>query len=1759
MNNTIIATDNAQLADDGNSFLDGTAQFLTYGVASSLTSASVGIWNTVKAGANMFGADLSMTDEVGAVRSTFGRDAANYYAENKVSADFGGLLISGVATGIGAIHALRAWQSRGIVMDGYKAATGLANPDIILGSAQVQAYRAAVSSRVSYSWTNKELWGASRVASVQNLKEAAAAEGLFLLTNNQNALLNPEHLDYIDSSINALKEGWMFAAGGAAFGAGLDMLRIKGYAARSFREANETGVAQDLRLVAKELQARTGTFGDKLSEVAQLRQALATDDRFLATTPQQQFALRKAEEQISLLRNDLITDANIAGRGGVVAMQQIMDVTDTSKMMQHLGNLVRVERPTLDTFERAAIAYERLGSTNLATPQLRQALADTDTQVLQAALQELHNVNRARVRGNTAVLSQFNNRLRGRYGHKVMDELWLLARENSNLFGLTPARIAAIESGIDATRKTPKAMMQINQGLFAADTGINLAGTRIHPDYALDLMEVLAETATRFGVASDSYLLSAKYPQLSKLLSKHKVGAIDPFSTNTAYYNTRTGLISATALPRAQDIGEVSIKDGLINIAGVRNGYFYKLDAVGHTAYLAELKKFKGLQGEKEHPALAASAHWAAAAIRGLDTTSIQSTDLPRLELFATKTDLSPDAFVEVRNANGAAERMTQAQARAFVIQQKEISRAAMQAAGRSPEEIALVLNTGEKFAMGQAADDVLLMGKVDYTRAESVRLRYKQYGADDVDLAARTAAGLATRIEIEYGVRQKTADDVMHGFGLNELAERLPQERMDLIKDLSETDPRAGLITAAHSRFGSLREWAASVGAMANKGKDSLRINTEEQMHGFFEHFSKSENFGQRSELALFVNAARTNDYYVFPLNDGNGTLALRKDKFEQLVREQLPANYDELGAAEQKAAAMAAESALKQARMGARSEAEKLIAARNGDAYILSKEVGEVVQWHMGRNTAYIANDKAIAEAYGKYVTRDPNVFYAPPPSLQRMQFVAFAVPKDGSATDAPRFMLYAQTQAELEAKIAYVAENHKMYGVVRQSDVSSYKKLIGEYDKGRVFDELEFDANLRSTGRSGNLTPNLDVYGVETLDRIRNWHHRKAEHQFMSALELKYADTVQTLRSTDRVIRGQGIDTKEASTIYADTVNQILDKASEGGLFHQLYQKVQDVFNVYGSKALDTAGNKLVELWRARPTSTAASARFDVEAFEAVTRELDAKGFQNPYKDIESYLANSGSITDNRTAAALSRVASTLVAGLTLRLDWLNSVVQVMSTPILLSGVIREAKLSTADKRLVDMSTVANPANGVREPTAAKLMQRAMQQVFTPEGKALAEEARKRGILQDYTRQYLEASDFSSLNGRHTLQMLQQKIDDGITFASKITGHMLAEDFSRALVMNAMWDIAKQARLSDDAAWAMVRSGVDKVHGIYRAHSRVQLFNGTIGQSMGLFQTYMFNMAQNVGRAIQDGRGRDAFVMAVMQGSIFGGRSLPMFSTLNNMVADTNSGKLDIYSLAGTDYDPNGMGSYFLYGLGSYATVVPTDAYSRGDIALRHSTVVPLNPLDWPAVAMISKAVGNIVDMGKAIDNGADVGNALAYGLAHNALNRPLQGVGVYLQNAMTSTKGSPLFTDANYTDYNPEAGFNFAALGARLLGGKPLAEAIALDSYYRRTAYQTEQRNELNELAKQFRISSLDGTSMSEEAMTEFLSEYASRGGNPENFNAWAGRQLMNASQGTVDVFKQGMQETAAGRLYGSLMYDRRTVPLWEDDNIIANGQ
>lgn len=1763
MNEAVIALDNQELEDTGESFLVKAGQFMTLGLASASTSAAVGVWNTVKAGVNMFGADLSMTDEAESVRSTFGSSAADYYQENKVGADFGGLLISSVGFGLGAIKGLRGLQAAGKVSGGHQATLGLANGDIVLGSRQVTAYRAAVAERVNYSWKSPEFIGAMGKAAKQNLAEAAVAEGAFILFNNQNALLNPDHLDYIDSSVQILKEGWGFVLGGAAFGTVIDGLRIKGYAAKAFKELNETGDAQSLRLITDQLTVRNGIGGDRLHEVSTVRSLLNGNPDFAVPVEAEGFsaiiaAKDKAVKQLDSLERVTITEMNKADAAGLVAMKQLVETPDEQQRLHRLANLKQVTSISPREADNYIKYYMKQGSVDGADPQLLARVQGNS--VDEADIATLTELNRVRIKGNNAAFKAIGNMLHNnKSNQKLFEELSIAAKGDPEF----SQRITNLFDKMEATRgKYGRGQLKLAQGAYATglgDQAISILGTKIAPDYAEEVAELLTDVATKLSIGATGYAKSLQLPRLTGLLERTAAGAIRPFNATRAVYNTRTGTMLSAALPRAHDIGRVNIQGDSIFIAGTPSSYVYRQDAVGYQAYFKSLEKFKGLQ-EAEHPMLEASTHWAAAAIRGVDKVDIAATDLPRLEAFATATTGRGGSelaeTIIVRGADGVAQAMTQAEARTFVIEQKIISRTAMQAAGHSAEEIAVVLNTGERFAMGQAADDVLLMGQMDYTRAESVVLKYKAYSTEEIDIAARTADGLAMRVELERGQRELAASKVTNNLGLGGIYSKLPAEELGLLRTLSQTDQRAGTLTSAQSDFNTIRAWASNVGSLVNKEKDTLRQAITTELHPFYEALTKPEAKAQRVELSFFVNAARTQDYQVFKLEVGGDYthIAVTKTAVDAEVKRLVDSvpDFDKLKVPEQRDVTMAIRAKVA-ADIASPAGAQRLTAAKNNTAITMTKDVGELVEWHMARNTRYIANDKALATARGKHVTREGDIFYPPPMNIRRTPFVAFVKPR-ADDSEAASYMIYAATKEDLDAKMAHVTKGWgKTHRIVTQGEVSEYKAMRGEYDKNRVFDEIDFDPELRNMNKAGSALPSTDLYAAETLDLMRNWHHNKTEHQLMSAVELKYADTVHSLRNADKAFKGKPVgENTERATVFEDTVNLMLDKRSEGGAFDRLYGRVTDAFDNYGSKALDIAGGALVDAWQ----TVKRGKKFEVSEFEAILKQLDSQGFVNPYSDIGTFISRSEVISDSRTANALGRMLNTVAASLMLRLDWLNSIVQVMSTPIMLSGVVREAMLAAPPKQraeIANMVTVRNPANGVAEPSMMKIMGEGIRKAITGADKDRAAEALKRGILQDYHRQFMEATDFSSLNGRHTLQMMQEKFDKLATVASRSTLHQRAEDFSRRIVMNAMMDIAERAGLTGDAAWAMVRTGVDKVHGIYRANSRVQLFNGTIGQSMGLFQTYVFNMAQHMARGVQQGRGKDVAVMSALQASIFGVRSLPAYGLLNNLVAETNSGNLDIYSLAGSEKDPEGIASYLLYGLGSNLMVIPTDAFSRGDIAVRHTTVLPLNPLDWPSISMMAKAYGNVVDSVDAFQEGASFKNALAYGLAHNALNRPLQGIGTVALGTVTSSKGTPLFTNSNYEDYDPEQSFSWAAIGARLLGGKPKAEAVALDSYYRRTAYQSSQREETADLGKSLRIAAIGGQGIDEATYNSFFDGYLSAGGTPEGFNGFVGRNMVAAEEAAVPKFKDNLENTSMGRLYGSLMTSRRLTPVWDDDN------
>lgn len=155
-------------------------------------------------------------------------------------------------------------------------------------------------------------------------------------------------------------------------------------------------------------------------------------------------------------------------------------------------------------------------------------------------------------------------------------------------------------------------------------------------------------------------------------------------------------------------------------------------------------------------------------------------------------------------------------------------------------------------------------------------------------------------------------------------------------------------------------------------------------------------------------------------------------------------------------------------------------------------------------------------------------------------------------------------------------------------------------------------------------------------------------------------------------------------------------------------------------------------------------------------------------------------------------------------------------------------------------------------------------------------------------------------------------------------------------------------------------------------------------------------------------------------------------------------------------------------------------------------------------------------------------------------------------------VTTNQSIPLIRNVNYTDYNPAEGINAVSMAVRILGAKPRDEAIALDAYYRRTAYQTAQQQELSDLGAQVRTLALRTGAIDSEAVASFMERYKDRGGTLENFNGFMVRNLGLAHKQSVEKFAMDMQggRTAASRSYNSWVLERGGTPNWSLDAMLV---
>jgi len=238
------------------------------------------------------------------------------------------------------------------------------------------------------------------------------------------------------------------------------------------------------------------------------------------------------------------------------------------------------------------------------------------------------------------------------------------------------------------------------------------------------------------------------------------------------------------------------------------------------------------------------------------------------------------------------------------------------------------------------------------------------------------------------------------------------------------------------------------------------------------------------------------------------------------------------------------------------------------------------------------------------------------------------------------------------------------------------------------------------------------------------------------------------------------------------------------------------------------------------------------------------------------------------------------------------------------------------------------------------------------------------------------------------------------------------------------------------------------------------------------------------------------------------------LPFFDAINMHIigsAAGNTGREDAYSfLPKVDKE---VGEWMLYGTASAFPLFGNKSpalYSRGDINPRHLSIVPVNPLDIPAVSASIKLADSIRGFGQNVARGADISTSMLQALEHHGLNRPLAGFAQVLAGQATTNKGS-LISAANDLETTsmlakiPDRLVNFGGV-SRIFGAKPMDEAVALSAYYRNKQYQAMDRQKIEALGQAVKTK-LAGNQMPDaDEMEDFMLQYTKSGGRIETFSS-----------------------------------------------------
>jgi hypothetical protein len=555
-----------------------------------------------------------------------------------------------------------------------------------------------------------------------------------------------------------------------------------------------------------------------------------------------------------------------------------------------------------------------------------------------------------------------------------------------------------------------------------------------------------------------------------------------------------------------------------------------------------------------------------------------------------------------------------------------------------------------------------------------------------------------------------------------------------------------------------------------------------------------------------------------------------------------------------------------------------------------------------------------------------------------------------------------------------------------------------------------------------------------------------------------------------------------------------------------------------------------NTVSSVFKAKGSDTYAGASKN-GAFDEINQIFDGYGMKMAATDAQME-AHVNHPAGKAVVSKFIQQQNSLLSALVLRMDPVNALNNTVGGVILTGAETASIfrGIATGNEELVGelvkLAKIAVPGTEDLITSPSKLIASAYKNFFGPDSAKLLESYKQRGYVSDISDQFKQLLEVATIKGTETAAELEsksakmyelfRKVGD---FGEKWTGNKVAEEMQRFVSANVMDQLTGKlvkAGLMDEKT-AGVYTFVNRTQGNMIASQRPQMFQGPIGQAIGLFQTYQFNIMQQLLRYVGEGSKKDALTLLGLQGTVYGMNGLPGFQAINQHIIGTASGNTnhtDAYTSINNIVGKN-AGDWITYGVASNMLMDPdlkVNLYSRGDINPRQVTIVPTNMADIPIVASWAKLATSTKNALSSVANGGDIWNSLLSGIEQNGINRPLAGLARVMRGAddgvSYSTTGKGNIISAN--------DFNSLANLARISGAKPFDEAVTQDAVYRIQAYQAVDRAKKEKLGLAVKSVVAEGGVPSREQLEDFMAGYVKLGGKQEEFNKWYVGQLRAAT-------------------------------------------